>query len=362
MRKLLLLFIVTSIICISAKRLLAQEEKFTQIGDKPKSLYGWKKVWNPEWFQGSSKRRNYFEGWYFKVISNSGSIRYAFIPGVSLGKDPHCFIQVIDGNTGKTSYHRFPLTDFSYSNKRFAAKVGRNFFSADSCSVDLGEGEDRISVKLKHTDQITYPVKLLSPGIMGWYRFVPFMECFHGVVSIDHSVDGQFNIGVDTVNIIDGKGYIEKDWGKSMPSAWIWTQSNYFNNSPGTSFMLSVANIPWLGKSFTGFVGYLFVNDQLYRFSTYSGAKIKEFKTEGDSIRITVKSKKFTVQFDGVKGTRGNLLAPVSGAMERNIHESLDASIQIKLFDPNGTLLFHGNSNIAGLELVGEINKLKIRR
>lgn len=362
MRNLWFLFILTSTIFISANRLLAQDEKFIQIGDKPKSFYGWKKVWNPEWFQGSTKRRNYFEGWYFKVVSNSGSIRYAFIPGVSLGKDPHCFIQVIEGNTGETSYHRFPINEFSYSNKRFAAKVGENFFSADSFSVDLGLGDERLLVKLKHTDQITYPIKFFTPGIMGWYRFVPFMECFHGVVSIDHSVSGQFNLGADTINIIDGKGYIEKDWGKSMPSAWIWSQSNYFSNSPNTSFMLSVANVPWLGHSFTGFIGYLYANDKLYRFSTYSGAKIKEFKTEGDSVKITIKSKRFTVQFDGVKGKRGNLIAPVSGVMERTIHESIDASIQVKLFDRNGTLLYQGNSNIAGLELVGETSKLKIRR
>ena len=51
--------------------------------------------------------------------------------------------------------------------------------------------------------------------------------------------------------------------GKSMPSAWIWTQSNTFEDRSSNSFMLSVANIPWLGKSLTGFLGFLYVNGEL---------------------------------------------------------------------------------------------------
>lgn len=355
------IIILLSVVFFSINELTAQDEKFIQIGDKPQLFYGWKKVWNPEWFQGSRKTKNYFEGWYFKVVSDDGARRYAFIPGVSLGKDPHSFIQVIEGNTGKTTYHRFPLSEFKYSNRRFAAKVESNFFSADSFSVDLGVGNDRIKVNLKNNDQVKYPVKFFSPGIMGWYRFVPFIECFHGVVSVDHGVVGQFNVGSDTVKMMNGKGYVEKDWGRSMPSAWVWTQSNYFSNSPNTSFMLSVANVPWLGRSFTGFLGYLYANGHLYKFATYSGAKIKELKTEGDTVRITIKSRKFTVEFEGVKGRRGALLAPVSGVMERTIHESIDASIHVKLIDRDGLILYEGNSSVAGLELVGEISKLKIR-
>ena len=36
----------------------------------------------------------------------------------------------------------------------------------------------------------SYPGTIFSPGIMGWYSFVPFMECKHGIVSINHDLTG----------------------------------------------------------------------------------------------------------------------------------------------------------------------------
>src|SRR5690554_5805195 len=262
----------TIILCLGlvfSKATLSQDERFYRIGDNLGSLYGAKQLWNPEFFQGYKKTRNYFEGWYFKMVSADGNNRYAFIPGISLGKDSHAFVQVIDGKTGETQYHRFPIEEFYYSSNRFAVWVGPNFFSADSFYVELAKDDSFIIGKAIISNRIKYPVKPLSPGIMGWYRFVPFMECFHGVVSINHDLKGDFFIHNEVISFDGGKGYIEKDWGKSMPSAWIWTQSNTFNDESNTSFMLSVANIPWLGKSFTGFLGFLYANEKIYRFGTY---------------------------------------------------------------------------------------------
>lgn len=309
-------------------------------------------------FQGHNKKHNYFEGWYFKMVSADGMNRYAFIPGISVGDDSHAFVQVIDGRTGETQYHRFAIDEFYYSSNRFAVWVGPNFFSADSFFVDLGKEEKRIVGKGLISNRVEYPIKPISPGIMGWYRFVPFMECFHGVVSIDHTLSGGFLINNKVISFDNGKGYIEKDWGKSMPSAWIWTQSNTFNDGSNTSFMLSIANIPWIGRSFTGFLGFLSVDNKLYRFATYTGAKITHLKRLDDRIEVIVKGKDFTIEFIGLKGMRGELLAPVAGDMSRTIHESIDAEIRVILRDKKGTILYDGTAKNAGLELVGDIFEL----
>jgi hypothetical protein len=335
-----------------------QNEKFHRVTDNPGFLYGPKQLWNPEYFQGYNKKHNYFEGWYFKMVSADGKHRYAFIPGISLGDDSHAFVQVIDGQTGDTQYHRYNLEDFYYSSSRFAVWVGPNFFSADSFFVDLGKDDKIILGKGVISKRIEYPIKLLSPGIMGWYRFVPFMECFHGVVSIDHKLLGSFLINNKVVSFDGGKGYIEKDWGKSMPSAWIWTQSNTFNDDSNASFMLSIANIPWIGKSFTGFLGFISVDNKLYRFTTYTGAKVTKLTRNEDSIEVIIKSKDFTIEFIGLKGMRGELLAPVAGDMSRTIHESIDAEIHVTLRDKKGKILYKGNAHNAGLELVGDIFEL----
>ncbi|MFP4557130.1 MAG: tocopherol cyclase family protein [Bacteroidales bacterium] len=353
--KILYTTIVYLLICSA---LFGQSERFIRITDNPKGIYGPKRLWNPEYFQGYNKKQNYFEGWYFKMVSQDGIHRYAFIPGISLGEDSHAFVQFIDGQTGKTKYHRYDLDDFYYSSSRFAVWVGPNFFSADSFYVELGVDSEQILGKGIIHSRVEHPTNFLSPGIMGWYRFVPFMECFHGVVSINHDITGDFLINNKVISFNNGKGYIEKDWGKSMPTAWIWTQSNTFNDGSNTSFMLSVASIPWIGNSFTGFLGFLWVNDKLYSFATYTGARISELERDDDRIKVLINDKDFTIEFIGLKGMRGELLAPVAGDMSRTIHESIDAEIQVTLWDKNGNLLYQGKAQNAGLELVGKIGEL----
>jgi len=82
-----------------------------------------RRLYRPEFFQGSGKRGGYFEGWYF--IYTFGDSAFALIPGISLAeRDRHAFIQVIDGPTGRSAYHRFPAEEFRCRGDRFL--LGRN--------------------------------------------------------------------------------------------------------------------------------------------------------------------------------------------------------------------------------------------
>jgi len=48
-------------------------------------MYWLRKIWSPELFQGIYKSKNYFEGWYYKLISADHKHIYAVIPGIALG-------------------------------------------------------------------------------------------------------------------------------------------------------------------------------------------------------------------------------------------------------------------------------------
>ena len=48
---------------------------------------------------------------------------------------------------------------------------------------------------------------------MGWFAWVPRMECYHGVLGFDHAVQGHIAVDGNTLDFNDGRGYIEKDWG-----------------------------------------------------------------------------------------------------------------------------------------------------
>ena len=94
------------------------------------------------------------------------------------------------------------------------------------------------------------------PNIMGPFTYIPNMECNHGVVSMSHTINGSIQLNDETWEFKNDKGYIEKDWGTSFPKRYIWIQGNHFKNT-NTSFMLSLAHIPFIGFSFEGLIAQL---------------------------------------------------------------------------------------------------------
>ncbi len=67
---------------------------------------------HPDIYHGRGKKAPFFEGWYFKLVSADQQQRYAIIPGVILSGEPHAFVQVLNGVTGKAHYFEFPLQAF----------------------------------------------------------------------------------------------------------------------------------------------------------------------------------------------------------------------------------------------------------
>jgi tocopherol cyclase len=306
-------------------------------------------------FQGNLKRDHYFEGWYFKHISVDQQNALSFIPGISLnGSDSHAFIQMIDGITGTSEYIRYPVKDFIFDFKKNHLKIGKSVFSEQFISLDIYNENIAVHGEIQYSDKISYPQSLLSPGIMGWYSFVPFMECKHGIVSVDHTLKGNLTINNSIINFSDGKGYIEKDWGTSFPEAWIWAQSNNFS-TPFTSFTFSVAKIPWLGRFFMGFISFLYYDEKFYLFSTYNGSVIKGLKNEKETISIIVENRNYSLQINTLRKTSGDLRAPDKGEMSRKIKESINSEVHLRLTEQNGKLIFEDTGYSAGLEITDNI-------
>jgi len=322
-------------------------------------------VFKPELFQGSLKQNNYFEGWYFKHVSKDLDQVYSFIPGISLHTDnPHAFIQVINGLTGETNYIEYPVSEFSFSTKYFRVEVGGSVFTADSMVLNINSPQIKVDGRLSYSGSVKYPSSVFAPGIMGWYSFVPFMECKHGVVSVTHRIDGTITVDKKQIDFSGGKGYIEKDWGKSFPESWIWLQSNNFVNSDAC-IMMSIAKIPWLGSFFTGFLGFLYFDGKFFPFSTYHKSEITDLGLANEKLTVSFRSKKYHLKIIASLKQSGILLAPKSGKMSRRIKESVDSELEVVLTDLNGTVLFHDLAQRAGLEVIEgifEIVKIKTKK
>lgn len=357
-------FLLGMFLSVTAIAVQAQElKKQTNYTDhKFIPFYNFKKAGNTIIFQGNKKKKNYFEGWYFKMVANDGSSILSLIPGISLssdGKEQHAFIQIINGITAETSYYSFPIEEFSFSKKEFAIRIADSYFSKDSIIIDVKDENSIISGKITMFDQVEYTSdRLLNAGIMGWYRFVPFMECYHGVASLTHSLNGKLIVNNEVHDFTGGKGYIEKDWGSSMPSSWIWMQSNNFSDE-NSSFMLSIADIPWLKKSFTGFLGFFYHNNKIHHFATYRPTKLQLEIADSSELKIKIENKKNTFIINARSNNAGILKAPVKGTMDRRIPESINATIKITMMDKKGAVIFMDSTNIAGLEMVGDYYKLQ---
>lgn len=306
----------------------------------------------------------FFEGWYFKLVDAREATRLAVIPGVFHAQDPaesHAFVQVLDGATGQATYHRYPIGDFQATRTGFDIQVGPNRFGQTGLTLDIADAHQTLRGELCFRDPAPapWPVTLLSPGIMGWYAWAPFMECYHGVVSFNHGLDGELTLGGQRRYFSGGRGYIEKDWGRSFPSAWIWTQTNHFAHAE-TCLTASIAIIPWRNSAFPGFIVGLRHDERLYRFATYTGARTRVLDVGPDQVRWVVANRQHTLEMIAARAQGALLVAPTPTGMDRRIAETLDARVAVRLSEagPNRRCIFEDEGRNAGLEAAGDLDRL----
>jgi tocopherol cyclase len=322
-----------------------------------------KKKLNPTWYQGIKNNSQHFEGWYFKIVDKDQHNLYAIIPGIFIDKnktDSHSFIQIFNGLNNKTYYYRFPIEDFRSKDYDFNIQINSNSFSSNTLFLDLSNSSLKIKGELNFENLIQWPKTLVSPGIMGWYTWVPFMECYHGIISLNHKIQGYLNINGQDIDFSNGKGYTEKDWGKSFPEAWIWCQSNHFNTE-NVSCTGSIAIIPWINKPFLGFIFGLWYKNKLYRFTTYTGAKLIHLEMEESKIKSIFEQKDLTLEIIINRSNGGFLQAPTINGMTHQISESMKSTIEIKLSKKSikkSEIIFKDTGRHAGFEITGDVKRL----
>ena len=320
---------------------------------------------HPEAFHGRGAGRPFFEGWYVKLVSADRAHRWAVIPGVFRGDGrgdmpaDEAFVQVLDGVGGRAWYHRFDLEEFAASDRRFEVRVGANTFDPEGVTLDLPQLRGRISYA---TPLQPWPVTFREPGIMGWYGLVPFMECFHGVVSFGHDLNGTLQVEGEQVAFGGGRGYIEKDWGQAFPAGYVWLASNHIDPVGGgatdASLVASVAIIPWLRGSFRGSIVGLRHGGRLHRWTTYNRSRERSLVIDDDRVRWSMEGPDGRLELEAERVRGGLLHAPLRTAMHQRVEETLDARVIIRHTDAAGRVLLEGVGECAGLEVFGDTARL----
>jgi len=307
-------------------------------------------LFRPAIYHGKSYKNFFFEGWFYKLVSCSGKNVLAVIPAVVQGDDPKCFIQILDGTSHKSSVVFYDSSKFDYNRDHFLISLDKNKFSAEQIELDI-DSDYKIRGTLAFSASALYASSILRPNIMGWYSYVPLMECNHALLSLSSQISGSLEINGELVDFNNGKAYMEKDWGPSFPEGYLWCQSNHFDDSD-TSFIFSVAKIPWLFSSFIGFLSLFNFEGKQYNFATYTGAKITNYRVSNKTVNVCIKKKTLTLEFEIERAVAGELIAPYSMKGLTKVTESLSSVIHLSLKDGSSTL-FRGTGRFCGLDING---------
>lgn len=315
-------------------------------------------LFNAEQYHGWGKKKRYFEGWYFKLLNADESEAYAFIPGIAMDErgNQQAFVQLLDGKRLTAAYHKFDAQDFVPQAGRFAVNVGQSFFSKEKIQLDLPNAKGSLEFK----DLTPWSSSWYSPNIMGPFSFVPFLQCYHGILSMNHTIEGELTINERNIDFTGGRGYMEKDWGRSFPSGYIWMQTNHFSE-PGISLKSSVAKIPYMGASFVGFIGGVWLHDRLIEFTTYNFTKLRKSYADKDKVEIVLENGNYRLEILAHRAAATALAAPILGFMDARVEESMNARVEVQLTDKKANkIILDDIGRNAGLEVAGKYDEVMV--
>lgn len=296
----------------------------------------------------------YFEGWYFKGSTEEYTI--AVIVGEAKGMNEVAFIQIFMSDKVKSYYIPYDAAAFRYREKPLHIQIEGNIFTEHYMKLNIHQDDLIVEGTVQFEAFTRLPRCFFQKGLMGPFAFLPFMECYHDVLSMNHQLKGYLEINGKTYDFQKGKGYIERDWGSSFPSSYMWMQCNQFKKE-SLSFMLAIANIPFLGSAFTGFLCCISVGGKTRVFATYTGAKIKKFTMTQENVLIEIRQGKEVVHVQTTNKEGSLLMAPNKGAMQRTIYETLEGEIELSVFYEEKLKLYE-TSKKAAFERVGEPQNL----
>ncbi len=321
-----------------------------------------KKILNPDLYHGERKKKNYFEGWYYKIQDKDNKYVLAFIPGIIKGhivEEGESFIQVLNGNN-KPLYLKFTKDSFKFQHKPFCIKINHNHFSLKEISLNHYDENIQLVGTLRIVDGIKWPDSIFNPGSMGFYNYLIFMECYSQVCCLTGNLIGKLMVNDEEIDFTGGKVYIEKNWGSRFPESYVWVQANNFLNEE-VAVSVSLGRVPLWFYHFNGFLTAFVLNGKVYKFTSINRSKMNisfnknnvVLTFEKDDYQLNIETRCHLDDFVIIKG-------PIHGKMARDIKESIISDVRVELIDLyRERILFQGVSNNGGVEIMGDTCSLK---
>lgn len=286
-------------------------------------------------FHGWYKKKSYFEGWYLRH-QQKGKV-FAVIPAFHVDESGRASASIQIITNEKAYMIAFDAEEFWVAPNRFWVKIGKSIFCSKGIYLDI-ETEEVTAKGVIHYWELMEP----SSDIMGPFKYLPFMQCKHGLLSLYHQIDGRVRVNKEVMYFSEGKGYIEKDWGSSFPSSYTWTQCNWGGQRPGC-IMASAAQIP-LGKfRFTGCIAIVLHCGKAYRFATYTGARV----VKCTATEIILQQRSYRLRIQVQEGQGHDLKAPQKGNMMRLVNETPIGKVTYQLWKKEKVVIDYHSQDAA---------------
>ena len=89
--------------------------------------------------------------------------------------------------------------------------------------------------------------------------------------------------------------------------------------------------IPWLGSAFRGFIIGFWHAGRLYRFATYTGARVEKLAIDEHSVHWVVRDRQYRLEMVAARTQAGLLRGPQAMDMGGRVPETLQATVTVRL-------------------------------
>lgn len=291
-------------------------------------------------YVGPHRKKDYFEGWYLKLMVADKSI--AMIPslhfenGVRRG---HLQWIVSDGNQQDSGSRSFASHQVTLQESPFVLKLGANEFKQDGFSIS----EDGLVLN-GHFEEILP----FGSNIMGPFAIFKNLPCIHGLQALSGKVSLSCQSSLFNGNFL-ADFYCEKDRGTTFPERYLWLHC-YFPERKASLFF-SIALIPLGPIHFEGHIANWFDGESNHTFATYYRTKVKLWENSPDQFVIELKNGDRELKIAVNQGALQELASPKDGAMADSVFESMDSQIELEVRNRKSGAIEKYSSNRCSLEV-----------
>ena len=231
-----------------------------------------------------SKKRNYFERWYFRLQSDK--LTMVLIPEILYGENGESLgrLQVLFPNGAYSYTYEYPV-NMNLPGSLFVV-LGRNVFTEACLHLDLDQPDLRIKGDIYFDDEVGTKFRVMGP--LGVFPLAKVVATRQKVWAMEQKVSGRLEVGRGRESFLfaPSRGYLEEQRGRTLPRGYFWSHCNWFDDAD-LAVSCAGADVDFAGKkeALRLCFGCIRWEGQELTMATYKGARLERISPQAFAIR-----------------------------------------------------------------------------